>query len=305
MNQPPVACRAWITAYSEIAPNGWLRRLCRPRSPARPRLLSDRASRAAPSPARCPRRAATLRARSQGPARAAGQSRRVRQTPVHAHTGRGRRCSPTAPPTLVPRRLRRRALAARAALTVPAALATSRTRRRGPAVAAHPPDSRARAGRLGPAARALRRPRSRLAGSAPGRCARWRGSKVALAQNRCPAQASLPTKAAPPVKRRFESSPARPILPLSAARTYAPSAQPRPSARAARRSQRARQTPVHVRGGFARAARALRRPRSRRRRGASAVARAAAASKVSLARNRAATGYPARRLRCQRRQRRP
>ena len=57
------------------------------------------------------------------------------------------------------------------------------------------------------------------------------------------------------------ASPAQPR-----ARAHVPNAQSQPGARAARRSQRARQTPVQ--GGFAAAARALRRPRAARRPGA-------------------------------------
>jgi hypothetical protein len=75
-------------------------------------------------------------------------------------------------------------------------------------------------------------------------------SKEALARNRLDAQAPLPTKAAPPVKRRFGSSRARRLLPLSAARAYAPNAQSRPGARAARRSRRVRQTSGRVQGGL-------------------------------------------------------
>ena len=97
-------------------------------------------------------------------ARAAGRSRRVRQTPLHVHGA-----SPALLVLLAARPLfspaRRRAVAARA-------------------------------------------------GAA---------SKVALTRNQHGgAQASLPAKAGPTVKRRFGSSLAHRLLPLGAARAYAP-----------------------------------------------------------------------------------
>jgi hypothetical protein len=73
-------------------------------------------------------------------------------------------------------------------------------------------------------------------------------SKNALARNRRGAQASLPTKAAPPVKRRFESSLAHRLLPI-APRDYAPNAQSELGAREAGQSRHVRQTPVHLRSG--------------------------------------------------------
>ena len=107
----------------------------------------------------------------------------------------------------------------------------------------------------------------------------------ALTSRRPGAQASLPTKAAPPVKRRFESSLARRLLPLTAARAYAPSALSGPGASLPAVTSR----PPDSRGrarGFAGAARALRRrPRSRLAGSAQLVAACApAASKVAVAR---------------------
>ena len=67
--------------------------------------------------------------------------------------------------------------------------------------------------------------RAVAARAAAARKRHWHGT-VAL----CHAQASLPTKAPPPVKRRFGSSLARRLLPLSAARAYAPNVQSGPSA---------------------------------------------------------------------------
>jgi hypothetical protein len=52
------------------------------------------------------------------------------------------------------------------------------------------------------------------------------------------------------VKRRFESSLARRLLPLGIARACAPNTQSRPGARAARRARRAYQTPEHVHKGL-------------------------------------------------------
>jgi hypothetical protein len=80
----------------------------------------------------------------------------------------------------------------------------------------------------------------------------------------CHAQAPLPTTAAPPVKLRFESSPARQFLPLSAAQACESERADEPwqARKWAERPRRAHQTPVHVHRGLAGAARALRRPRS-------------------------------------------
>jgi hypothetical protein len=100
------------------------------------------------------------------------------------------------------------------------------------------------------------------------------------------AQASLPTKAAPPAKRCFASSLARRLLPLSAARAYAPNAQPARRAQAGR-SRRARQPPMHAHGAspapLALLAARVRGAPARRR---AVAARVGATSRVALARNR-------------------
>jgi hypothetical protein len=91
-------------------------------------------------------------------------------------------------------------------------------------------------------------------------------SNVAPVRNQRCAQASPATKAAPPVKRRFESSLARRLLTLGAERAYAPNARSGPRGQVAGRSRRAYQTPVHVQGAspalrvLLAAARAYRRP---------------------------------------------
>jgi hypothetical protein len=141
--------------------------------------------------------APTSRARRAGAAR---RSRRVRQTPVHVHGGVAGAAS-----KVPPARNRRRSRA--------------QARRSRRCSWSSPPPAR----RVAPARRR----------AVPARTAA--ASKVALARSRCGngsscAHASLPTKVAPPVKRRFESSFARRLLPLSAARAYAPNAPSGPSA---------------------------------------------------------------------------
>jgi hypothetical protein len=95
----------------------------------------------------------------------------------------------------------------------------------GPAGTRRPPDSRARARGFAGAARALSPARRRAVAARAGAARKWRwhGSSAA--------QVSLPTKAAPTVKLRFEASLARRLLPLSAARAHAPSAPSGPGAR--------------------------------------------------------------------------
>ena len=94
-----------------------------------------------------------------------------------------------------------------------------------PAVTPSPPGSRARAWSFDGVARALRRPRPRLAGPAH---ARWPRALARLQKERWHgrrAQALLLIEAAPPVKPRFESSLARRFVPLSIAGANAPNAQ--------------------------------------------------------------------------------
>jgi hypothetical protein len=102
------------------------------------------------------------------------------------------------------------------------------------------------------------------------------------ASHRRGAQASLPRKAAPAVKRRFASSFARCFLPLSAARAYAPGAQPWPAA--------GRPRGHALRSGLPCAGKELRRRCSRcapsRRLGGVRWLRAAAASTLALERSR-------------------
>jgi hypothetical protein len=94
----------------------------------------------------------------------------------------------------------------------------------------------------GPEARAARRPRPARQtpahvqggfGHAPHTLLCRPRARVHPARRKCGARAlaSLPTKAAPPMKRRLGSSLARRLLPVSAARAYAPSAPSGPSPR--------------------------------------------------------------------------
>jgi hypothetical protein len=182
-----------------------------------------------------------------------------------------RRCSCSPPPALASR-LRRAIRRLRPLPPLRECRAAPSTRIGSPcgrALTARPPDSRARERR--PGRRVSSSPPPALASRRPAHV-RWRRARPRLLEWRwlgngapCHAQASLPTKSAPPVKRRFESGLARRLLPLSTARAYAQNAQPESGARTARRSRRVRQTPSHVHGDLASAARGLRRPCSRSR----------------------------------------
>jgi hypothetical protein len=90
---------------------------------------------------------------------------------------------------------------------------------------------------------------------AKGPCEKWRLTRRTLIGK--DAQAWLPTTAAPPVKRRFESSLARRLLPLGAAPAFAPNAQSRPGGHGAP----ARLPCTCMRASPARAAPASRMPR--------------------------------------------